>query len=841
MTGADAFGTGDGGVYGSEMRNVISGGVFLDTVVQARQVTLQQSRQGIPALCGLPAPSPTFTGREAALAGLDEVLRPQGVATRFVPVAVVAGLGGVGKTELVVQAAQRAFRSHGWFPGGVLFVDLHGDDRRHRLAPSRALELLLRALGVSDDQMPAGLEERSQLYRSVLTSHAERRGRVLVVLDNAGTSEQVRPLLPSDPDVATLVTSRRTLADLVNARLIELRALDGRDSVGLLRDAIRHARPGDTRVDEELREATNIARFCGHLPLALRIVSALLAEFPQRPLASIAHNLADTDRRLDRLKHGDMHVRAAFDLSYQQLSQEHARALRLLARHPGPDICTESAAILLSAHQDGDSDDSEHSDGRSYDGVERILEDLARSHLIETGSEYGRWRLHDLVRLFAHELAESDDSGMEGMTALLSHLIGVAYDATTHLRSERAPATRFETLKQALKWLDTEYPNLMAFAPVAPTLPHARLSFALLVALEDYLEHRRLYGDWVEFAKSALGSTGLDPLSEFWAQHTLGHALLNVGRYEETVAAATRTRVICHERQDWRGVSMAEQQLASALGSLGRHDDAIEAHRRALLTRQGLEQDAEAAALHYFAGTLASADRLTEAVEAEKLSLELWRELGEHRRTAKVLCALGDMYGKIGQLEESLSCCREGFSLLQELGDRREAAVAQYRLAVAFGRLDRGEEMVDAFAGAAELWHEAGDPPARAVALHSLGVTLRITGRPVEAIRAHREGLTVGEELGDKRTQSEALMGLGLALADACDEADEGSGSEESERENEAVDAFMRSAALLREWGDREEAAATLNTAARYLRHLGRAQEADEVSEQAASLLSGDR
>ncbi|MFI2259759.1 tetratricopeptide repeat protein [Streptomyces tubercidicus] len=286
---------------------------------------------------------------------------------------------------------------------------------------------------------------------------------------------------------------------------------------------------------------------------------------------------------------------------------------------------------------------------------------------------------------------------------------------------------------------------------------------------------------------------------------------------------------------------MAEQQLASALGSLGRHDDAIEAHRRALLTRQGLEQDAEAAALHYFAGTLASADRLTEAVEAEKLSLELWRELGEHRRTAKVLCALGDMYGKIGQLEESLSCCREGFSLLQELGDRREAAVAQYRLAVAFGRLDRGEEMVDAFAGAAELWHEAGDPPARAVALHSLGVTLRITGRPVEAIRAHREGLTVGEELGDKRTQSEALMGLGLALADACDEADEGSGSEESERENEAVDAFMRSAALLREWGDREEAAATLNTAARYLRHLGRAQEADEVSEQAASLLSGGR
>ncbi|MGW8557791.1 tetratricopeptide repeat protein [Streptomyces tubercidicus] len=145
-----------------------------------------------------------------------------------------------------------------------------------------------------------------------------------------------------------------------------------------------------------------------------------------------------------------------------------------------------------------------------------------------------------------------------------------------------------------------------------------------MIALEDYLEHRRLYGDWVEFAKSALGGTGLDSLSEIWAQHTLGHALLNVGRYEETIAVATRTRAICHERQDWRGASMAEQQLASALSSLGRHDDAIEAHRRALLTRQGLEQGAEAAALHYFAGTLASAGRLTEAVEAEKLSLELW-------------------------------------------------------------------------------------------------------------------------------------------------------------------------------------------------------------------------
>lgn len=191
-------------------------------MVQGRDITVQLPHTITRALSGLPDGSPAFTGREGQVEELLEALAP-GQGPQEAVLTAVAGLAGVGKTELVVQTAARALEQPGWFPGGVLFVDLFGYDAERLVSAERALDGLLRALGMHAEHVPAELQDRSRLYRSVLATFAEQGRRILVVIDNAATAEQVRPLLPTDGATATLVTSRHTLD--VGARLHDLDVL----------------------------------------------------------------------------------------------------------------------------------------------------------------------------------------------------------------------------------------------------------------------------------------------------------------------------------------------------------------------------------------------------------------------------------------------------------------------------------------------------------------------------------------------------------------------------------------------------------------------------------------
>ncbi|MFZ4271503.1 ATP-binding protein [Streptomyces arboris] len=515
----------------TQVQNQIRDGVFYNTVVQGNNVTLQLPDEITPALTGMPAPSSTFTGRETVLELLVEELRPGRRAAAGPLAHVVAGLPGAGKTELVLQVAHRASQQ-GWFPGGILFIDLHGYDGDRRVSPGRALGSLIQALGIPDRYVPDDLQDRARLYRSVLSTYAEQGRRILVIADNASDDSQARPLLSADSRIPVLVTSRHTLAGINNARMHDLAILDSASAVELLRRELCQARgPDDSRVEDAPESAEKIAHLCGHLPLALRIVAALLADLPARPLSSMLKSLSDARNRLQRLSRGDLAVRAAFDLSYRHLSDDQARFFRLLPISPGPDISTESAGRLADL---------------SFEEAEELLGTLARGHLVEPHSNYGRWRMHDLLRLYADEecaLREAAHERRRASSRLLDHYLTTATAADTHVdvdidAAQRSP--RFSDLDEALCWLDGERHSLLAAALAAPALGRPDVLAGLSNALISYLSWRRHWGEYAELAQAGLEASKSPKFPQLHPHqalflNNLGIAQLELRRFDDAV------------------------------------------------------------------------------------------------------------------------------------------------------------------------------------------------------------------------------------------------------------------------------------------------------------------
>jgi hypothetical protein len=344
----------------------------------------------------LPADVAAFTGRQDELAGLDQLLatvnRATGSATGLTTVttAAVSGTAGVGKTALAIRWAHRV---RGQFPDGQLYVDLRGYDPEQPVLPAEALHGFLAGLGVPGPEIPSALDDRAARFR---TETAGRR--MLVVLDNAATVDQVRPLLPGSPTCFVLVTSRNSLPGLVarhGAVRLDLDLLPLEDAAALLSALL------GSRVTAEPAAATTIALQCARLPLALRVAAEFAIAHPATPLGRIVEELADERRRLDLLDAGgDRYtaVRAVFSWSYRNLPAKTARAFRLLGRHPAPDLDPPAAADVMQT---------------SLDGARQLLDQLASAHLIQhTGrnpTETGRYGMHDLLRAYATQLASTED------------------------------------------------------------------------------------------------------------------------------------------------------------------------------------------------------------------------------------------------------------------------------------------------------------------------------------------------------------------------------------------------------------------------------------------------
>ncbi|MEW2575789.1 ATP-binding protein [Streptomyces syringium] len=728
-------------------------------VIQGRDigVTLNLPHRPAQALAGLPPCSTTFVGRHRQLREIIEGLTPE--AECKAPVAVVTGPAGVGKTELVLQAARHALRQPGWFPGGVLFVDLFGYDSARRVSPSQALVTLLHALGVPSEHVPPDLPERSQLFRTVLAERAEAGQRVLVVLDNASSEEDIRHLLPSDGSTPALISSRHTLAGL-DARPHRLELLSADVGVTLLRDVLRQACERDTRVSDAPQDAQRLTELCDGLPLALRIVASLLVDRPHRPLSSLREALEDGRSRLDTLSREERAVRAAFDLSYAQLSPGQARLFRLLCLNPGPDFSTEAAAQL---------------NGSGTPEADRLLDGLARLHLVALGRTDGRWRLHDLVRLYAADClrAEGDESdGGESLHRLWLHYCGVSLDAKDRAfvnGDDAQPAgSRFKSRADALDWLEAERHSLMAVALTTHRGGDDVVCVAIALHISPFLQERRYLDDAVTLLTAAVGSSRnlKEPGDETILLTRLGLAYRDLRKLKKSVRAHARAITLSRKREDPHGWASALNNLGLTLYDLRRFEEAVDAHAKAekIFRRIGDEHGA-AQALSNIGETLTAVGRTGEAADIHRRAAKIYRASGDRLGYAQALGGLAMALRNDGKLKKAVAAHTKAVSLLRELDAPHPLAIELGNLGVGLFMVERYKESRAAQEAALEIFERMGDRHSQAKVKGNIGLVRQKQEKWAKAAEAHTEAAELFTEAGDDHGLAIELENLAQALA----------------------------------------------------------------------------
>jgi tetratricopeptide (TPR) repeat protein len=705
---------------------------------------LDGTRAAAPAaLAQLPPPAVGFTGRVGDLAVLAGLLDPAGAAGPVV-VSAVAGLAGVGKTALAVQAGHAA-QQRGWFGGGVLFIDLHGYDGAP-VEPGQALDALLRALGVPAEHVPPTVEERAGLYRSVL---ADITSPVLVIVDNASSEAQVRPLLPGAGPHKVLVTSRHTLAGL-GARLVDVTVLDPDAAVGLLDAALRAARPDDDRISADPGAAVRLAETCGGLPLALQITAALLTGDPALSAVELAQELAAESGRLERLAYDDgsgtaaPSVAAAFELSYRRLEEVPARVFRLLSASPGTDISTGAAAALADL---------------PAGTVRRVLAALARAHLAEAApGAAGRWRMHDLVRLYARQLSDAcadADGREEARDRLLDFYLRRAEAADAHLRALPGMAVpeEFTGRDAALEWLDSERASLVAAVSMAADTGRDEVALRLPLVLAEYFSWRRRFDDLI-----ATTATSMDAARRLGDHHregdaltNLGSALLQVRRFEEAITACQDAAAIYRETGDRHGEGRALNNLGLALREVRRFEEAITAHQEDLaICREAGDRHGEGGALSNLGLVLREMRRFEEAITASQDAATIYRETGDRHGEGVALSNLGLALRAVRRFEEAITACQEDLAICRETGDRHSEGGALSNLGLALRAVRRFEEAITACQDAAAIYRETGDRHGEGGALNNLGLALQEVRRFSEAMTAYQDALAIYLETGDQ-------------------------------------------------------------------------------------------
>jgi DNA-binding SARP family transcriptional activator len=731
----------------------------------AEPVTVQPVKRRAPNL--LPAAIADFTGRAMEISQIHRCLIHRGgeETPLAVPIVVITGKGGVGKTSVAVHAAHGVADE---FTDGQLFADLHGGSS-HIVGPMQVLERFLRALGVPASHIPEGIDERAEVYRNLL---ADRK--ILVVLDDATAESQVSPLLPGSGAAGVIITSRRRLAGLAGASHIEVNVLDAEKSLDLL---ARIA--GDTRVQAQAQAAATVAEHCGHLPLALRIAGARLSARPHWSIQQLVERLADETRRLDELRHGDMGIRLSISLTYDSVGDQGRRLFRRLALLDTPLFSGWLSAALLDM---------------PLDQAEDLLDELVNAQLIETwGSGSGvhcQYRFHDLIRVFARERLAADEPAAERKAALeraLGALLYLAEQANhrhyggdyvgLHSDALRWPLPEplvDEVVKDPLSWYDRERAALVLGVRQAAQVGFVDLCWSLAFSTVTLFEFRLYIDDWQETHDTALEATKR-------AHHLRGEAamLYSIGslsiaqqRFGKARDVFNAAAELFRTAGDDQGVALVIRHIAFIDRLSGRLDDAARRYEQALtIFRATSDQIAEAYVLHGLAQVKLEMGQAEEAKQLLSEALRMSRDARCVRVEAQVLHRLGETELTAGDLESAVAAFDLALARTREISDSIGETYALMGVGVTKVRQGQFRQAREVLLLALELAASAGERLAEGRALLGLTELSLASGEPGQAVAYGQQASDIFRGMEATLYDARALTLLADAHA-ALSEAD---------------------------------------------------------------------
>lgn len=705
----------------------------------------------------LPGDVHRFINRISELGQLNAVLPGEGGdgAPVVVSVAVVAGTAGAGKTSLVLHWAHQVRER---FPDGQLYVNLRGYDPAQPLSAQEALRGFLSALGVRADSVPQEPDAAVALYRSLLADRT-----MLIVLDNAATVAQVRPLLPGGSKCLTVVTSRSRLSGLAirdGAHRLTLGTLPEPEAVALLRAVTAGYRPEDDQ-----RELAELAKLCAALPLALRIAGERAASNPHLRLADLIAELRDESALWEALSIGDAEeaeaVRTVFAWSYRALSEPGATLFRQLGVHPGPEFGLPAAAALA---------------GLPAVQTRQLLDSLVGAHLLEqTGPD--RYQFHDLLRAYAAGLTRQEKPQEEGQAALqrvLSWYLCSAEAARVklapseeHVSLPELPETvrplEFTDYDAAMDWAEREQTNLLRTVGAAAAGEHDTLAWKLALVLWYGQPPSASMTDWV-----AVGTTGLeaarrvgDRTAEAELLTCLGMAHHRINAWDESLDCHRRALEIRRTKGDRAGeadslnliglIYLRRRQLTQAADHF---------EEAATLWRAADSNGWAALALSNLATTQYNAGRLEEAAVSAQEALAAQRVLGNPGHEGNALRILSCLHRERGELDEALRLAEEAMDIALALRDQIYEGYWLLTLGDAQLSLARPADALASYQRSADLHRRLGNRSREAMAWYGTGEAHRAIGRVDEAVHFHRRAAAVHHELGDSWHEALALAAL---------------------------------------------------------------------------------
>ncbi|GAA1965573.1 AfsR/SARP family transcriptional regulator [Catenulispora subtropica] len=665
----------------------------------------------------LPADLADFTGREAYVRDLCALLTPTDPANAAaLPVCTITGMGGAGKTALAVHTAHRVKDG---FPDGQLYIDLRGRDATPR-TPDEVLGGFLRDLGVADQAALADQDAKAARYRTLTAGR-----RLLVVLDNARDAAQVRPLLPGSGSCAVLVTSRHKLPGLDGASHLDLDELNADEARTLLSRII-----GQARIDAEPEATDAVLGFCAGLPLAVRIAGARLASRARWKVATLADRLADERRRLDELRLADVAVRSCFQVSYTSLEApdslgagfptgrnrdadrvDPARALRLLGLCGSSEISLPAAAALL---------------GRSPDVAEEALEVLVDACLLDHPMP-GRYRLHDLLRVYAAERAAEEEPEAEQVAAVerlarwtLAALAGA--DAATFPNNRRPelpapdpdhPAPEFADQEAALAWFDLEAEALTATTAVAAARGLHTLAWLIPAFAMGFLRASCRYPEWAALNTIGLASARAlgDREGEARMLTARSSMLLQLNQPDEAEVCIRAALYLRRAMGDAVGELAQLSNLGIVYERQGRDELARSHYEDVLaLARKIGRRSAEANVLNNLATVEDRLGNYDAALSHLAACRAVWRELDDPDGESFAQANIGAVLLHRGDFAQALACLEEVLPVTRSFGNRIGEAENLTHQGQALEALGRHAEARERLQQAGQLWKELGDP-----------------------------------------------------------------------------------------------------------------------------------